>query len=118
MTHIEEKWNALMKAMGDQFEKTLDINSILFLIGIQELGKGTKYFSKEEKQELMHIAVCKILSFSGYYKLIGLDKDGWPHWELDKKLPFLDLLSQEDFLKHHIIEYFEKETNLLSNENH
>lgn len=104
-----------------QWEKVLDyleitvgkrpssINSVLFLIGVRELGKGKKRFSKEQKQDLMHIAICKLLSLSGYYALEGLDEDGWPHWKLIKKLPHVDMLDQEKLLKMNIIEYFESE---------
>ncbi|UZR96000.1 hypothetical protein [Chondrinema litorale] len=107
---VEQQWDVLTaKISRNMGVKKPDLNAVLFLIGIQELGQGMQYFSKEEKQDLMHIAICKALSFSGYYELIGLDDNGWPHWELKKKLPFIDLLSQEDFLKMHIIEYFEKE---------
>lgn len=86
-----------------------DLNAVLFLIGIQELGHGTRDFSKEEKQDLMHIAVCKVLSLSGFYELSGKDSEGWPHWELKKPLPHFDLIEQEQLLKMHIIEYFENE---------
>jgi hypothetical protein len=107
---LERSWQALLdlidKSMG---KKPKDLNGVLFAIGIQELGKGAKYFSKEEKQDLMHIAICKVLSLSGYYELVGTDKDGWPHWKLIKKLPHFDLLEQEKLLKMHVIEYFEKE---------
>ncbi len=85
------------------------INSVLFLIGVRELGKGKKRFSKEQKQDLIHIAICKLLSLSGYYTLEGLDEDGWPHWKLVKKLPHVDMLDQEKLLKMHIIEYFDHE---------
>jgi len=60
----------------------------------------------------MHIAVCRLLSSSGYYELDGLDQDGWPHYKLVKELPKFDLLDQEKLLKMHIIEYFEQENNL------
>ena len=82
---------------------------MLFLIGVQELGRGARFYSKEEKQDLMHIAICKVLSQSGYYHLEGTDSQGWPHWKLVKKLPRFDLLEQERLLKMHVIEYFEKE---------
>ena len=82
---------------------------MLYLIGIQELGAGTKEFTKEEKQDLIHIAICKLLSQSGYYQLEGLDPEGWPHWKLIKKLPHFDMLEQEKLLKMHIIEYFKNE---------
>jgi hypothetical protein len=106
----ERKWSSLMmdihKIVG---KRPKDLNSVLFLIGVQELGRGNKTFSKEEKQDLMHIGICKILSLSGYYELQGADKDGWPHWKLIKKLPHFDLLEQEKLLKMHVVEYFEKE---------
>ena len=85
------------------------MNAVLFLIGIQELGQGRKSFSKEEKQDLMHIAICKVLSYSGFYVLEGIDEQGWPHWKPTKKIPHFDLLDQEKLLKIHVLEYFEKE---------
>jgi len=57
----------------------------------------------------MHIAICKVLSYDGYYELEGLDADGWPHWKLIKKLPHFDLLEQEKLLKIQVLEYFERE---------
>lgn len=90
-------------------KKPNDLNGVLFLIGVQELGKGYVSFSKEQKQDLMHIGICKVLSYSGYYTLEGLDEEGWPHWKLNKNLPSFDMLEQEKLLKMHVIEYFEKE---------
>lgn len=107
---LERKWSSLMNELQTIVGKRpKDLNGVLFLIGVQELGHGTKIFSKEEKQDLMHIGICKVLSLSGYYELEGLDKDGWPHWKLVKKLPHFDLLEQERLLKMHVLEYFEKE---------
>jgi hypothetical protein len=107
---LDRRWNSLLKDLEAMIGKRpKDLNSVLFLIGVQELGHGTKIFTKEEKQDLMHIAICRVLSLSGYYELDGLDKDGWPHWKLVKKLPHFDLLEQEKLLKMHVMEYFEKE---------
>lgn len=107
---LDRKWNALLEDLNDLIgKKPKDLNGVVFLIGVQELGKGNKTFSKEEKQDLMHIGICKVLSLAGYYELEGLDEDGWPHWKLIKKLPHFDLLEQEKLLKLHVIEYFEKE---------
>jgi len=104
--HWQELLNELEKNFG---KKPKDLNSVLFIIGVQELGKGAKNFSKEEKQDLIHIAICKVLSLAGYYELEGTDDSGWPHWKLIKKLPHFDLLEQEKLLKMLVIEYFEKE---------
>lgn len=107
---LERSWAALLSRLEPLIGKRpKDLNSVLFLIGVQELGKGRQNFSKEEKQDLMHIAICKVLSLSGYYELEGLDAEGWPHWKIIKKLPHFDLLEQERLLKMHVIEYFEKE---------
>jgi len=104
--HWQELLNELEKNFG---KKPKDLNAVLFIIGVQELGKGARNFSKEEKQDLMHIAICKVLSLAGYYELEGIDESGWPHWKLIKKLPHFDLLEQEKLLKMLVIEYFEKE---------
>lgn len=110
---LEKNWHELLdKLESIMGKRPVDVKSILFMIGVQELGQGVKTFSKEEKQDLMHIAVCKVLSFSGFYTLEGLDDDGWPHWKLEKKLPHFDLLEQERFLKMNILEYFQKEVSL------
>jgi len=107
---FDRNWARLLKRIEERIgKKPGDLNSVLFLIGVQELGSGRKTFSKEEKQDLMHIAICKVLSLSGYYELEGVDEDGWPHWKLVKKLPHFDILEQEKLLKMHVMEYFEKE---------
>lgn len=106
----ERKWNSLLEDLKDLIgKKPRDLNGVLFLIGVQELGKGNRNFSKEEKQDLIHIGICKVLSLAGYYRLDGLDSEGWPHWTLIRKLPHFDLLEQEKLLKMHVMEYFEKE---------
>ncbi|MBX2964939.1 MAG: hypothetical protein KF845_02250 [Cyclobacteriaceae bacterium] len=107
---LERSWQQLLKHIEQTLgKKPKDLNGVLFLIGVQELGQGHRYFSKEEKQDLMHIAICKVLSLSGYYELEGLDQEGWPHWKMVKKLPHFDLLEQEKLLKMAVIEYFEAE---------
>ena len=100
---LDRKWNSLLEDLKDLIgKKPKDLNGVLFLIGVQELGRGNVNFSKEEKQDLMHIGICKVLSLAGYYELVGLDKEGWPHWKLIKKLPHFDLLEQEKLLKMHV----------------
>ena len=110
---LERKWQSTLKNLERMIgKKPNDLNGVLFLIGVQELGRGFVNFSKEEKQDLLHIGICKVLSLSGFYELEGLDEEGWPHWVLKKKLPHFDLLEQEKLLKLHVIEYFEKEYDL------
>ena len=108
--NLAQEWELLL----DKLEQTMgkrpaDLDSVLFLMGVQELGKGHQFFTKEQKQDLMHIAICKALSFSGIYELEGTDQDGWPHWKLVQPLPFVNIVEQEKLMKAHVIEYFEKE---------
>ncbi|HEY4649928.1 MAG TPA: hypothetical protein VIG72_00870 [Pontibacter sp.] len=104
--NLDHRWTQLRALLMKQFGKKPDLNAILFLIGIQELGKGITEFSKEEKQDLMHIATCKVFSLSGYYELEKVDEEGWPHYKALKPIPFANLKEQEKMLKWHILEYF------------
>ncbi|MEM1318779.1 MAG: hypothetical protein AAGG75_00915 [Bacteroidota bacterium] len=97
-------------AMGR--EQLPDLNGILFLIGIQELGRWEGSFTKEEKQDLMHIAICSLLSQDGYYEFKGRDADGWPHFEPLKPVDTKGVKEQELLLKTRIIRYFK----ILNNE--
>lgn len=106
LQNLKQEWENLTRTLADTFDEEPDLQTILFLIGIQELGKGPIKYSKDEKQDLMHIAVCRLLSTYGYYELEGLDQDGWPHWNLVKKLPPLTLREQDLLLKQAVVEYF------------
>lgn len=85
-------------------EKLPDLQGILFAIGLQELGQLRDNFTKEERQDLMHIAVCRLLSYDGYYELEGYDEDGWPHWK-PTALPPVGRANQERLLKRKISQY-------------
>jgi hypothetical protein len=105
---INIKWKELQERIAADFDSdTPDIKVFLFLIGVQELGQGPQKFNKRQKEELMHIANCKLFSMMGFYELEGQDQDGWPHWKLVKPIPNYTLLEQEMTIKSLIISYFE-----------
>lgn len=108
---IEIKWSKLLEELNEQFGGGLDLQSVTFLIGVQELGKGYQKFSKRQKIELMHIAICTVLEPYGFYKLIGRDKDNWPHFEVVEELPPLTDAQQRHLMKEAILAYFESEKN-------
>ncbi|HLW38802.1 MAG TPA: hypothetical protein VKX31_00330 [Brumimicrobium sp.] len=108
---IEIKWNKLLAELNEQFGGGLDLQSVIFLIGVQELGKGYQKFSKRQKVELMHIAICTVLEPYGFYKLIGRDKENWPHFEVVGELPPLNDAQQRHLMKEAIMAYFESEKN-------
>lgn len=106
---LQVRWWNLEAKLVERFGKKPDMETILFLVGIQEFGDIREKFSKEQKQDLMHIAVCSLLSQSGYYEYEGTDADGWPHFRQLKTLPVLNPKEQEDFLKDHVLLYFDKQ---------
>ena len=104
---LEAQWEHLLEKLEKLVGKRpADLNGVLFLIGVQELGQGAKRFTKEQKQDLMHIGICKVLSLSSYYIFEYADKEGWPHYRLNRALPQGDISKQESLLKMHVIEYF------------
>ncbi|PRY53904.1 hypothetical protein B0I27_103377 [Arcticibacter pallidicorallinus] len=106
---INKKWADLQERIASDFDtEKPDIKVMLFLIGVQELGKGPRKFSKRQKEELMHIANCRLFSELGFYELEGLDQDGWPHWKLVKEIPRYTLMEQDMLLKSLIVNYFEQ----------
>ncbi|RTQ48431.1 hypothetical protein EJV47_15780 [Hymenobacter gummosus] len=109
---FEHRWWLLMTELRQRFGKKPDLNALLLLIGVQELGQGLGPFSKEQKQDLMHIATCRLFSISGYYELERVDEDGWPHYRLINPVPFATLKEQERMLKWHILEYFAQQEDL------
>ena len=101
------RWYKVRNRVKEEFGQRPDLNAILFLIGMNEVGIVQEKWEKEEKQDLMHVALCKMLSTEGYYELLGHDGDGWPIYEPVKGVPKLALKDQDELLKRKIIEYFE-----------
>ena len=83
------------------------MEAILFLIGLQETGFIKEKITKEQKQDLMHVAICTLFSQSGYYELEKKDDEGWPHFRQIRSLPALNMIQQENFMKDHILLYFQ-----------
>lgn len=105
---VNAKWITLQQSIAHDFDTDLpDMKVMLFLIGVQELGQGPAKFSKRQKEELMHIANCRLFSEMGFYDLEGVDQDGWPHWKLIKPIPAYTLLEQEMVMRSLIITYFD-----------
>lgn len=105
---LQQRWWKLEEKLMNRFKKKPDVESILFLIGIQELGEIRGKFTKEQKQDLMHIAICTVLTTSGFYELAHVDEDGWPHFKQLKAIENMDPFTQEIFLKDHILLYFQQ----------
>ena len=100
------EWVKVQLFMRKRFDEVLDVQTILYMIGLQELGKNHQLFKKEQKIDIIHIGVCTVLMPNGYYQKLGLDNEGWPHFKNIKKLPnHLVGEAQDNFMKKAIIEY-------------
>lgn len=107
---IDFEWLRVRHFVKDSLKREIlpDVNAVLFLVGIQELGRWKPNFTKEEKQDLMHIAVCHLMSQDGFYRFKGRDSDGWPHYEALKPFQVKGVANQEEYLKLKIIDYFQE----------
>ena len=105
---LEKEWAQLIQYVTSLFGdgQKLDLQAVLFLIGVNELGQGYRDFTKEEKDNLLHIAICKLLSRYSYYQFSHKDEDGWPHWKTNDKLSRFKMDEQTDLLKDSAILYF------------
>jgi hypothetical protein len=104
---LQQRWWDLEARLVERFGKKPDLEAVLFLIGMQETGFIKEKIGKEQKQDLMHVAVCTVLSSSGYYVLEGNDEEGWPHFKQIKELPPMSMPDQENFIKDHVLLYFQ-----------
>ncbi|WP_109851054.1 hypothetical protein [Aquimarina sp. AU58] len=105
---LKERWEILVKKLSDQFAdgEDLDLDGIIYLIGVQELGQLHRKFKKDEKLDLMHIAICRLLEPYGYYEFDYYDDDGWPHYKIKEQLPSLKAGEQSVLMKEAIVSYF------------
>ncbi len=103
---IELRFQKLKSHLEIQFGEGMDVQALLFLIGVNELGLGYKNFSKQEKTDLFHIAICTLLEPYGYYQFKGRDEDAWPHFEILKTLPPLEHRDQQHLIKESMLDYF------------
>lgn len=109
---LKTRWENVVTILSNQFAEgdVLDLDAIIYLIGVQELGKLHQTFKKDEKLNLMHIAICRLLEPYGFYEFDFVDKDGWPHYRIKEELPPLKAGEQSVLMKEAIVNYFlEKE---------
>ncbi len=106
--YTSEDWEKVLEFFRNKFTagETPSIDTILYIIGVQELGKGFRNFTKDEKLNLMHLATCRLLEPYGIFEQTHIDNEGWPHFKQKKSLP-----SGKDFelYRQAIIRYFKKQ---------
>ncbi len=107
---LKLQWEEIRDKISEKFGggEQMDVDAIIYLIGIQELGKGYQKFKKDDKLNVMHIAICTLLEPFGFYAFDYLDEDGWPHYKVLDELPNLKAGEQSVLMKEAIVMYFEK----------
>lgn len=107
---LAKDWSKVLSFFNKNFGiSDLDLESVLFLIGVNVLGKGPERFNKADKSDVIHLALCELLAQFGYYEKV-LDKENyWPEYRMVKPLPSLSVPEQERFIKLAVIEYFKRE---------
>ena len=105
---LKKRWELVVEKLSNQFAdgEEIDLDGIIYLIGVQELGQIHKEFKKDEKLNLMHIAICRLLEPYGYYEFDFFDDEGWPHYKIKEELPHLKAGEQTVLMKEAIVNYF------------
>ncbi|MGA0154653.1 MAG: hypothetical protein ACO3RO_05355 [Flavobacteriaceae bacterium] len=105
---LKDRYETLVNKLTEQFSdgETLEVDQILFIVGLQELGQLHRKFSKDEKINVIHIAICRLLEPYGYYAFSHFDEDGWPHYNVIDQLPFLKAGEQSRLMKEALVQYF------------
>jgi hypothetical protein len=104
---LRQRWNQVQEFFQQRFGdgEEMDLDAILFVIGVQELGQLHRKFNKDEKYQLMHIAICRLLEPYGYYEFSHFDEEKWPHYVVVQKLPALKAGEQSLLMKEAIVHY-------------
>ena len=105
---LKEDYDKIISILSIKFGEgeQLNLDAIIYLIGVQELGKGAIEFKKDDKVNLMHIAICRLLEPYGYYEFDFFDNDGWPHYKVLEELPPLKSGEQTVLIEEAIVLYF------------
>ena len=103
---FETRWRNLLNVLEKRFGGGMDLQDILFLVGVQEVGQGFRTFKKDEKMDLMHVAICTVMVPEGFFAFVGRDEDGWPHFEEKVPLPELEPKQQDVLIRRGLLEYF------------
>jgi hypothetical protein len=105
---LKENYEKILDILATKFGdgEKLNVDAIIYLIGVQELGQGAREFKKDDKVNLMHIAICRLLEPFGYYEFEFYDADGWPHYKALEELPPLKTGEQTVLIKEAIVLYF------------
>ena len=107
---LKDRWDRLLTVLSERFSdgESLDVEGVLYLVGLQELGQIHQKMKKDDNVNLIHIGICTVLEPYGYYRFDFYDEEGWPHFELLEALPPLKPGEQSILMKEALVAYFLK----------
>ncbi len=107
---LKERWDRLISILNERFSdgETIDVEGVLYLVGLQELGQLHQKMKKDDNINLIHVGICTVLEPYGYYRFDFYDEEGWPHFELLEALPNLKPGEQSILIKEALVGYFLK----------
>ncbi len=106
---LQERWALFQRWTLNRFGKKADVEGILFLVGIQELGKGfVPDLDKARKEQILLEGTYCVLETLGYYERIGMEGNGHWIWEQTNPLPSeLSKEAEEQMLRRAVLRYFD-----------
>ncbi len=103
-----DNWNDLCNWLNDQFGIEVDLNGVLFLVGMRERGLLFQTFTKEEKLNLINLGSCTLFQEMGLVTISGTDNDGWPVFHQNTLAPKITEELKIKTLQDCAIRYFKK----------
>jgi hypothetical protein len=101
-------WNELCEHLGRQFNVDVDLNGVLFLVGIRERGLTFQHFSKEEKMNLINLGSCILYQEMGLTEKSGTDESGWPTFKQKALAPVIPEERKHKILQDCALRYFQR----------
>lgn len=103
---LDERLREIAARLTEFFapEGPVDIPALLFVAGLQTLGRPSAPLSREDKMALIHIGTCAVLEPYGYYRFSGRDAQGFPQYQPVRALDAAD--GDGILLKEALIKYF------------
>jgi hypothetical protein len=106
---LKDRWDSLVSEISTRFGRKPDIDSLLFLIGVQSVGRGYEPdIPKERKQSLIMEGSYLAFETIGVYQRVGMERNGFWIWQKNFDLPELTVDEQEKLLQVGILNYFEQ----------
>jgi hypothetical protein len=101
-------WTELCDHLGKQFDIDIDLNGVLFLVGIRERGLTFQHFTKEEKMSLINLGSCTLYLEMGLTERTGTDDEGWPVFRQKALAPVIPEERKNKILQDCALRYFGK----------